>query len=600
MPQSMRHSQFILTWGPGAILEGPEGPRIIPMPEIGLFFKRRRITPDDFEISDPRMSKGLLNNRRIFRLPSNAELNMDENTPLYLTKIFPEWSICVTHSVLYMRRYGCPECKRRRHKGKAGAIRFVLACSEGHLDDVNWDYIVHHRTHGRCPSPPPSYDRYYLWRGGGGSLRDIIIECPRCGASVNFGYIYARDWPCTGRFPEQEPLDSPPIRRQCSSKAKIILRQASNLRIPEIVSLFTIPPRYTRLHNILEMPAIKSALVTHKISSKEELESIIKSLRDSGLIKPGTAVEILRHPWEETREAIQDVLESGYELGYANLILEEYHALIDASINGAPPVRGPPPTSEVWFEVVKDKIRHITGPGRHVFRVVPITRLRTVIVQKGYRRINPNGKLVETWFRDRNGEEWYPGVQFLGEGVFIMLDENEGYHPSVKGNSWELWYRCYFANREASTIYHNQNSIFRDPSAKEELHPVFVWWHTLSHLLLRVLAIDSGYSSASIRERIYFESSEKGARGGIVLYTVQPGEGTMGGLLSLVNHFQKILGRATEIVETCPNDPLCIEQTFRCGTVAGAACYGCLLVSETSCEHRNMWLDRHILLEERP
>ena len=593
----MRHSQFILTWGPGAILEGPEGPRIVPMPEIGLFYKKH-IKPEDFEISDSRMSKGLLNNRRIFRLPSNAELNIDENYPVYMTKMFPEWSICVTHGILFLRRYGCPKCKRERKRGKWDAIRFVQACPEGHLDDVDWDYIVHYRSHGRCPSPTSPSKRYYIWKGGGGSLRNIRIECPRCGAAVNFGDMYRRDWPCSGRFPEREPLNFPPQRKGCSSSAKIILRQASNLRIPEIVSLFTIPPRYTRLHNLLEMPAIKSALVTHKISSMEELQSILLSLKNNGLIKAGTMVEILSHPWEEIRDAIKDVLSSSYELGYANLILEEYHALINASIYGVPPVRGPPPTSEVWFEVVKDKVRQVSGPSGRIFRVVPITRLRTVIVQKGYRRMDPNGKLIEVWFRDRNGEEWYPGVEFLGEGIFIMLDKNEGYHPQVASDSWEEWHRCHATHKDTSTVY--QHMIFRDPSKKEELHPVFVWWHTLSHLLLRVLAIDSGYSSASIRERVYFEMSEKGVRGGVVLYTVQPGEGTMGGLLSLANHFEKILRRAIEIAETCPNDPLCIEQAFKCGAVTGSACYGCLLVSETSCEHRNMWLDRHVLLEDCP
>ena len=32
----------------------------------------------------------------------------------------------------------------------------------------------------------------------------------------------------------------------------------------------------------------------------------------------------------------------------------------------------------------------------------------------------------------------------------------------------------------------------------------------------------------------------------------------------------------------------------------GASCYGCTMNSETSCEHRNMWLDRNILLENIP
>ena len=133
------------------------------------------------------------------------------------------------------------------------------------------------------------------------------------------------------------------------------------------------------------------------------------------------------------------------------------------------------------------------------------------------------------------------------------------------------------------------------------MHPQFIWWHTLSHLVLRAISAESGYSSASIRERIYFENNGKLSRGGILLYVTQPGsEGTLGGLIALVPHMQKILLDAIQNAQTCSGDPLCKQNSFSNGKYGGAACYGCLLTSETSCEHRNMWLDRNILLEKLP
>ena len=62
-------------------------------------------------------------------------------------------------------------------------------------------------------------------------------------------------------------------------------------------------------------------------------------------------------------------------------------------------------------------------------------------------------------------------------------------------------------------------------------HPLFVWWHSLSHRLITALSIDSGYSSASIRERVYLrEDPESGAfYGGVLRYTTQTG-GEMGEL----------------------------------------------------------------------
>ena len=65
--QSLRRSQFITTYGPGAILEGPDGPRVIPTLGLSGLFDRHR--PTEFEITDLRLSQALLNNARILRLP---------------------------------------------------------------------------------------------------------------------------------------------------------------------------------------------------------------------------------------------------------------------------------------------------------------------------------------------------------------------------------------------------------------------------------------------------------------------------------------------------------------------------------------------------
>src|SRR5207249_9620468 len=43
----------------------------------------------------------------------------------------------------------------------------------------------------------------------------------------------------------------------------------------------------------------------------------------------------------------------------------------------------------------------------------------------------------------------------------------------------------------------------------DSLHPVHVWWHTLSHRVLRALSVDSGYSSAAIQERVLDRKSTR-------------------------------------------------------------------------------------------
>ena len=50
----------------------------------------------------------------------------------------------------------------------------------------------------------------------------------------------------------------------------------------------------------------------------------------------------------------------------------------------------------------------------------------------------------------------------------------------------------------------------------------------------------------------------------------------------------------------CSNDPICADHTpdHRGGDRAthGAACHGCLLIAETSCEQHNDFLDRALVV----
>jgi hypothetical protein len=591
MTQHVRLSQYVITYGPGAILEGQYGPRIIPQPEIGLFTPNSNLTPGEFEVSDPRMSQGLLGGARIFRLPSNAELGREESKWVYRTKAFPGWSLCLgtghggRFSVLYHGQQ-CPVCGVSGNNRRE-AIRFVRACPDGHLDDIYWTALVH-------KSSGCSHSEWFRWHGGGGSLNQVQLECPACRTMANFGEAYGRNWPCAGRFPEREPFGSAPIRNNCVQRARIVQRQASNLRLPELQTLFTIPPRATKLHNLLQQTAIRSLLIglgVASIPSKEFLLKLLDNLTKSKVIPIATAQEIGRYSWEELRAAMQDVVDP-IKTKFEDLLLEEFHELIDASTHGFPRTG----QKEPLFEVNPSLVRRIDGlPNGRKLRVTPVSRLQTITVQTGYTRaFAPSGQvpnLVDISFEDIDGSRWYPGVQFLGEGLFLMLDEDDGWNSPMTGSPFQNWIT---ATRSGSY----PPNLFRTPTP-DELHPVFVWWHTLSHLLIRAVSVDAGYSSAAIRERVYVEIDAAGnrARGGVILYATQPGsEGSLGGLIALAPHFERMLQRAVDMGRTCSNDPLCSDNHFSVGRYSGSACYGCLLISETSCEHRNLWLDREVLI----
>lgn len=124
--------------------------------------------------------------------------------------------------------------------------------------------------------------------------------------------------------------------------------------------------------------------------------------------------------------------------------------------------------------------------------------------------------------------------------------------------------------------------------------------HTLSHLLTRTIALECGYSSASLSERIYAGTGDD-PRSGILVYTAVPdAEGTLGGLVSLgeQRELTRLLRRALQDARRCSSDPLCAERlpAAPADFLHGAACHVCLFVSETTCERGNKFLDRRFVV----
>ncbi|WP_425349191.1 Zn-binding domain-containing protein, partial [Methylobrevis pamukkalensis] len=83
--------------------------------------------------------------------------------------------------------------------------------------------------------------------------------------------------------------------------------------------------------------------------------------------------------------------------------------------------------------------------------------------------------------------------------------------------------------------------------------------HTTAHALSERLSLDSGYSTASIRERLYV-SPGPGGMCGFLLYTSAPdSDGTLGGLSrkGRTSEIGPILLAALRGLEWCSSDPLC-------------------------------------------
>ena len=177
----------------------------------------------------------------------------------------------------------------------------------------------------------------------------------------------------------------------------------------------------------------------------------------------------------------------------------------------------------------------------------------------------------------------------FGEGIFLRFDEDHlttwENQPAVRARA-----RLLIERRNDTPWAHRLDVP----------EPRFVALHTIAHLLIRRLAYASGYSSASLQERIYASSDRPDRTAGILIYTAAgDAQGTLGGLVRL-GHPSKLvplLIAALDDADYCSNDPVCIESD-RQGTSSLnlSACHGCSLVSETSCETSNRLLDRQLVL----
>ncbi len=595
--QHLTRSQFILTYGPGAIIESEGGPRLIPSLNKGIstkFLSSSNIR--DFEIVDSRLRVVLKNlkgkDAGIFALPTNAGLNIPSYYAIYSTYYFPRWRVCygrkAGHDPVLYGTSGCPICKK---EDDSSAVRFVTACTNGHMDEVNWIYAVHIKKEGKCEP------NYFNWRSQGSSLADISISCPKCGASTNMQEIYSIDFlPCTARLPETElPInktnDRPSItgiernRTKCDKMMKTLQRQSSALRVADTITFLTIPEYDKSISNVLQRAEVGSAI--------------------EGLLAAGTAfsdqafigiLENMKRVSAEAKETIKNYINTNSKDELTNLFnrlnddkkqfMDFIYEEFDSLIAGAP-------RSTDNFSILKPI--HIK-PVKFPFVIYPIDRLRTVTAQIGYTRTPYTESNQESTsdqasrqvpsHTEMGGLSWYPGFEGKGEGLFITLEDNFGESLFHNDNPWKQE-----SQNNTRTAFGNQ---YWENVPKQ---PLFVWYHTISHALLRALSQYGGYSSASLRERVYVDRNFR--KGGVLIYTTSPGDdGSMGGLVGIANQTQlkEIMERALENISFCSNDPLCLETSKVLNKVNGAACYSCLFTSETSCEHRNMCLDRHIIL----
>lgn len=247
--------------------------------------------------------------------------------------------------------------------------------------------------------------------------------------------------------------------------------------------------------------------------------------------------------------------------------------------------------------LVNDVTSNLDPASRPYFhRILRIDRLKVTSAQLDFSRVEPyeagsSDIVSRNIFRSRPEEVLtYPVVENFGEGIFFAFD-----HATIEGWATDMHrFRRLFARRR--NRFATGARVFAEMGGSQ-LYMV----HTFSHLLMRELEFRCGYPTASLSERLFVSNDEETKMFGCLIYTAEGAEGSMGGLIAQTRegNLNDLLRSALIRATICNSDPLCWKSDGQgLFELNLASCFACGLVSETSCEHRNIYLDRQVLIDQ--
>ena len=573
----LRRGQLLTTYGPGALFDLPRHSAIIGGLDAWPHTSKLE------EIVEARLSRTLQHMTgvvmpKLYAPPASDDASNAAPIGIGVYR-FPEWFVVQeeiapgeqTRSRRLVQRIALT---KGRFEGKpVVATRFVAACSHGHVDDLNWRFFLHGATN--C--------RRQLWldeRGTSGDLGDLVVRC-ECGKQRSMIEASERTLKPLGLCSGRRPWLGPYSGETCNEQARLLIRTASNAYFPQVLTVLSLPEHDSTIDTVVgevwnyllvvENVAVLTAMKSHpavagrldQFSDEDVLASIAR--RKSGVLAPEKPLKYVE---------LDAILAAPEGYGDDVPLNEDFHArrLPDA----------------VWRH-------HESSAG--IAAIIQLHRLREVMALVGFTRFEAiaadiNGEYEQDVERAPIAREptWFPAVENRGEGIFIQL------HASAV----DTWFARPAVQQRIIALsgghdqWQEKRTIQRDFPGGH-----YILLHTLSHMLLQSLALRCGYPMSAIRERIYADVA--GHRYGILLYTGSPDSGgTLGGLVQQARAMEDHLDDALRTAMLCSNDPICAQHTaddpLEGRWLLGAACHGCALVGESSCEMRNDYLDRALVV----
>lgn len=632
---SIRRAQLVSPFGVGAMSTLVNGTSVIT---AGLDHWFGIDDPDLLELNQYIAGDWRLEQRlqvREFRLPPDFRMRRrgsdPRNTNLKVPVLrFPRWSFCMYCKRLKLSQLSmsqpveCPDPSHmdgntgKHRRPRMSQVPFVAICARGHLDDFPFHEWVHKSHNPSCRGVLRLQSR------GGGGLEGQVVVCdpestPKgCGAERSLEGIMNAHWvnqeertfltdnlvdktqpyECKGARPwlgEAEEACGEPIRGA--------LRGAGNVYFPKVESSIYLPRK---------VGAVSAAL--HDLLNRADVRPLLRLLNRTD----GAAVTAQQIRDEVPPELFQPISDEQLLAGYRDMF-----GIADEAESGAEgPVDGDGGSAEdtesltstdVWRHpefrllretptddmlTVADPSMHpqLAGPFGRVRRVETLTETRAL---RGFTRVRDDDlklSVGKALLRRRPlppAQDWLPAYVVRGEGIYLELNTD-------RLATWERQPRV--VDRAQKINDHFGGVARLRGTQTRPISPRFVLIHTLAHLLINELIFTCGYSSASLRERLYVSETPGREMAGLLIYTAAgDSEGTMGGLVRMAKpeNLWPVISTAIGDARWCSTDPVCMDAGEKgqgpdsCNL---AACHGCALLPETSCEEFNRFLDRGLVI----
>jgi hypothetical protein len=425
----IRSNQLITTFGPGAMVDLPTKSVIIAGLEqwryqagqIPLVQEARLAAKAAHYLRQ--MKCGFSGQTVELRLPPPAIEGRFQNgqiTPAVSGYVFPHWFIVQWVEVT-------PEKNRRRrlvmrgqltdqgrYKDNNGShqvvpVRFVRACTRGHVGDIQWREFIHGSA-STCQQ-----DLWMEERGTTGDLSDVRIVCD-CGASRSMSDAAepGQLGKCNGSRPWLDDIEG-----GCDQSNRLLLRTASNAYFPQLLSVISIPD---------SMKDAEAAVIEFweeslcKVESIEDLamarkfgERLNKRL---GNLSNGEIFDLVQ------------MIREGKELSsVARPVKEiEFDALSDSRVEQSTDV----PDGDFFARRLSPLLWSGAPLAPALSNVVQVHRLREVVVLLAFTRFEPDApdvtgelKLGVSRAPIVRQPKWMPVAENRGEGIFLQFDAGE-------------------------------------------------------------------------------------------------------------------------------------------------------------------------------